>query len=145
MFVDTTARVYAADQDVPAHARRVGRVDGWRRQASAWYPTWPIVYEFLRVTAYPRLYRTPWPVGRAWQSVEALLAVPGLGVLAQTTRHADVAAEVIAELPFLAGNLVHGAHTAVLMREHGLRRVYARDTDFHRFPFVEPIDPLAKS
>jgi len=27
------------------------------------------------------------------------------------------------------------------MREHGIRRIYTRDTDFHRFPFLEPIDP----
>jgi predicted nucleic acid-binding protein len=29
------------------------------------------------------------------------------------------------------------------MREHGIRRVYTRDTDFHRFPWVEVIDPAA--
>ncbi|MGH7720784.1 MAG: type II toxin-antitoxin system VapC family toxin [Gemmatimonadaceae bacterium] len=146
MFViDTNVLVYAADQDSPAHARCRGLVDDWRRQSSAWYVTWPIVYEFLRVSTHPRVFRRPWPVQRAWHFVEALLASPGLGVLAPTGRHPDVAAEVIAELPFLAGNLMHDAHTAVLMREHGIRRVYTRDTDFHRFPFIEPIDPLAGS
>ncbi len=58
-----------------------------------------------------------------------------------TERHAAVAAEVFAELAHLAGNVIHDAHTAVLMREHGIRRIYTRDTDFHRFPFLEPIDP----
>jgi predicted nucleic acid-binding protein len=28
------------------------------------------------------------------------------------------------------------------MREHGVRRIYTRDTDFHRFPFIEVADPL---
>ncbi|MEJ7668670.1 MAG: hypothetical protein WKH97_08045 [Casimicrobiaceae bacterium] len=42
----------------------------------------------------------------------------------------------------LSGNLVHDAHTAILMREHGVRQICTRDTDFHRFPFVEVIDPL---
>jgi predicted nucleic acid-binding protein len=28
------------------------------------------------------------------------------------------------------------------MREHGIGRIYTRDTDFHRFPFVEVVDPL---
>lgn len=143
MFVvDTNVLVYAADQDSRAHLRCSELVDGWRRQASAWFITWPIVYEFLRVTTHPRVFRTPWPLHDAWGFVETLLASPGLGVLAPTDRHAVVAAEVIAELPFLAGNLMHDAHTAVLMREHGIRRVYTRDTDFHRFPFLEPIDPL---
>jgi predicted nucleic acid-binding protein len=50
--------------------------------------------------------------------------------------------EVIAEVPQLGGNLVHDAATAVLMKEHGIRRICTRDTDFHRFPFLEPVDPL---
>jgi hypothetical protein len=50
----------------------------------------------------------------------------------------------LGELPHLAGNLMHDAHTAVLMREHGIRVIYTRDTDFHRFPFLELIDPVAR-
>jgi predicted nucleic acid-binding protein len=36
------------------------------------------------------------------------------------------------------------ARTAILMREHGIRRICTRDTDFHRFPFLEVIDPLTE-
>jgi toxin-antitoxin system PIN domain toxin len=143
--VDTNVLIYAADADAPAHERCRTLIEGWRRQPSAWYLTWSIVYEFLRVSTHPRVFQRPWPVGRAWQFVEALLASPGLSMLAPTSRHAAVVAQVLAELPFLGGNLMHDAHTAVLMREHGIRRVYTRDTDFHRFPFLEPIDPLIGS
>lgn len=79
------------------------------------------------------------------QGVRFLLALqesPGLGVLVPTNRHARVLADVVAEVPGLSGNIVHDTHTAVLMREHGIRRICTRDTDFHRFPFLEPIDPL---
>jgi predicted nucleic acid-binding protein len=31
------------------------------------------------------------------------------------------------------------------MREHGARRIYTHDTDFHRFAFIEVIDPLRQS
>lgn len=65
-----------------------------------------------------------------------------MGVLVPSSRHADVAAQVFAELPYLAGNVLHDSHTAILMREHGIRRICTRDTDFHRFPFLEVIDPL---
>jgi predicted nucleic acid-binding protein len=61
----------------------------------------------------------------------------------ETERHSAVAAEVLKEVPHVAGNLMHDAHTAVLMREHGIRRIYTRDTGFHRFPFLEPIDPVS--
>jgi hypothetical protein len=29
------------------------------------------------------------------------------------------------------------------LREHGVRRIYTRGTDLHRFPFLEPVDPAA--
>jgi uncharacterized protein len=81
-------------------------------------------------------------VSEAWDFVTALLASPGLSMLVATQRHADVAEEVFAELPHLAGNLLHDTHTAILMREHGISRICTRDTDFNQFPFLEVIDPL---
>jgi len=66
-----------------------------------------------------------------------------MSVLVETERHAEIAAEVFAEIPHAAGNLLHDAHTAVLMREHGIRRIVTRDADFHRFRFLEVEDPLA--
>jgi predicted nucleic acid-binding protein len=72
----------------------------------------------------------------------ALLVSRGLAILLPGERHAAVAAAVFEELPHLAGNLLHDAHTAVLMREHGVRRIYTRDADFFRFRFLDPVDPL---
>jgi predicted nucleic acid-binding protein len=114
----------------------------WRRQAAAWYLTWGIIYEFLRITTHPRVMRRPWEARQAWRFAQVLLASPGLGILVATDRHAAVAARVFEEIPHISGNLVHDACTAILMREHGIRRIYTRDTDFHRFPFLEPLDPL---
>ncbi len=143
IVVDTNVLVYAADADSPFHVACRDWLERQRGRADAWYTTWAILYEFLRVTTHPRVMRQPWSAPAAWDFVKALLASPGLGLLTATERHADVAERVIAELPQLAGNLFHDAHTAILMREHGLRRVATRDTDFHWFPFLEVVDPLA--
>src|SRR5262249_46687013 len=113
-----------------------------RSRPDAWFTTRPILYEFLRVTTHPRVMRRPWSAARAWDFVTALLASPGLSVLVATLRHAEVAAEIIADVPHLAGNIVHDAHTAVLMREHGVKTICTRDTDFHRFSFLAVLDPL---
>jgi len=86
--------------------------------------------------------RRPWTAPAAWGFVTSLLASPGLGILVPTHRHADVAGQVILELPHLAGNLLHDAHTAILMREHGIRRICTRDTDFNQFTFLDVLDPL---
>jgi hypothetical protein len=140
--VDTNVLVYAADASAPEHARCRAMLDGWRRRGGAWYLTWGICYEFLRVVTHPRVFRRPWTARKAWGFLAAVQGSPGLGLLVPTERHARVLAEVIEEVPQLAGNLMHDAETAVLMREHGIRRICTRDTDFHRFPFLEPVDPL---
>lgn len=144
MFVvDTNILVYAADEDSQFHNRCRELLQDWRRQSSAWYLTWGVVYEFLRVITHPRVFRKPWTIAEAWSFVEAILASPSLGFLVAEERHADVATEVIKSLPFLSGNLLYDAQTAILMREHGIKRIYTRDTDFFRFPFLESIDPIA--
>jgi toxin-antitoxin system PIN domain toxin len=143
MFVaDTNVLVYAADEAAPEHSRCRALVEQWRRQSGAWYVTWGICYEFLRVVTHPRVFRHPWAMDGAIRFLAALQESPGLGILIPTDRHARVLADVVAEVPGLAGNVVHDTQTAVLMREHGIRRICTRDTDFHRFPFLEPIDPL---
>ena len=144
MFVvDSNVLVYAADEDSPFHGRCDELVEGWRRQTAPWYVTWGVLYEFLRVSTHLRVFRKPWSIIRAWDYVEAVLSSPSLGILIAGERHGEVAAEVIKSIPSLSGNLLHDAQIAILMKEHGIKRIYTRDTDFHRFPFLDPIDPVA--
>lgn len=143
MFVvDTNVLVYAADGRAAEHERCRALLEEWRTRRGAWYITWGICYEFLRVVTHPRVFRRPWTARAANGFLEALRESPGLGILVPGERHASVLSEVVHEVPLLSGNLMHDAETAVLMREHGIRRICTRDTDFHRFPLIEPIDPL---
>ena len=142
LLVDTNVLVYAANIDSQFHEPCRDWLARQRLRPDAWYTTWPIVYEFLRVTTHPRVMRRPWSATAAWQFVSALLASPGFSTLVSTQRHAEVAEGVIAELPHMAGNIIHDAHTAILMREHGVSRICTRDADFSRFPFLEVTDPV---
>lgn len=141
-LVDTNVFIYAAEQGGSEHARCRELVQAWQQRLEPWYTTWPILYEFMRISTHERVFRKPWSVSLAWKFVEALLASPGLRLLVETPRHPQIAAEVIAQMPELVGNVLHDTHTAILMREHGIRRVVTRDADFHRFPFLEVTDPL---
>lgn len=143
MFVvDTNVLLFAADAAAIEHQTCRTLVHEACASPGAWFLTWGVIYEFLRVSTHPKVFRRPMTGPQAWQFVAAMLESPGLEVLAPGDRHAEVAAGVIAEIPSLAGNIMHDAATAILMREHGVRRIYTRDTDFHRFPFLEPVDPL---
>jgi len=100
-----------------------------------------IVYEFLRVTTHPRIFRTPWSASRAWNFIEAVLASPSLGILIPTERHPEVVAEVMKEVPHLSGNLMYGLQTAVLMREHGIKRNIPETWIFIGFIFWSRLTP----
>jgi len=141
--VDTNVLLYAADRASPFHEACRTWLEHRRSQPERWFLTWGILYEFLRVVTHPRVLRTPWTSGGAWQFVEQLPASRSAAVLVETDRHHEVAGRVPAELPYVAGNLLHEMHTVILMREHGVRESVTRDADFHRFRGVEVIDPVA--
>ena len=144
MFVaDTNVLLYAADTSSPGHNRCRSVVDGWRRSNRPWHLTWPIIYEFLRVATHPRVFRTPWSLPLAWSFVRGLLAASRMSVLTATPQHDEVLEEIIGTAPTISGNIMHDAHTVVLMREHGVRTIYTRDTDFHRFQGIEVLDPMS--
>jgi toxin-antitoxin system PIN domain toxin len=143
VVVDTNVLVYAANAGVPEHRACLQLVERLRHEAEPWRLTWGVLYEFLRVVTHPRVFDTPWSTPDAWGFIDALLASPSVDVLVETDRHRDVMVRVLRESPGVAGNLLHDLHTVALMREHGVRRIYTRDTDFHRFPSIEVLDPLS--
>lgn len=142
-LVDTNILVYAANEDAPESPRCRELLEGWRAQTIPWYLTWGVVYEFLRIVTHRHVLRSPWTTEGAWSFVAATLASPSLTVLIPTDRHAGVLAQTLTEVPSVKGNLLHDTHVAVLMREHGIRRIVTRDADFHRFGFLDVVDPLA--
>ena len=142
LAVDTNVLVYAADEGSEAHPACWQRLNQWRVEATPTFLTWNVCYEFLRVCTHPRVLRSPWSPGDAWRFLNVVLDSPGFALLRPTERHQAVLTQTLAELPDVRGNLMHDLHTAVVMREHGVSRICTRDTHFHRFPFLEVIDPL---
>ncbi len=142
MFVvDTNILVYAADEESPFHSGCRHSFERWKGEEEPWFLTWGICYEFLRVVTHPKVFRHPWKATNAWFFIETLLVEYGVKILTSTERHPVVIREVLRECPWLTGNVLHDAHTAVLMREHGIQKIYTRDLDFRKFTFLDPIDP----
>ncbi len=143
MFVvDTNILLYAADKNAAEHNLCRKLLLSWRSQAFPWYLTYGIVYEFLRVSTHPRVFRKPFTLANSWGFIQALMASESLSIITETKNHALVASEVFETIPNISGNLIFDARTAILMREHGIKTIYTRDNDFHKFPFLKVIDPL---
>ena len=75
MFVvDTNVLVYAADESAPEHERCRALIERWRAGSAAWYLTWGICYEVLRVVTHPRVLRWPWTARAANDFLDATAA-----------------------------------------------------------------------
>lgn len=140
--IDTNVLVYAANSDAPEHDECVRRLDIVLAGPAPCYVTYGILYEFCRIVTHARVFQRPWTAAQAWAFVAELLGDPNVRVLHHGARHVQVAAALASEVPAMRGNLLFDAHTAALMREHGVRRIWTRDADFHRFPGIEVLDPL---
>jgi uncharacterized protein len=144
--VDTNIVLYSADEFVPEHdvCRKLllgGGTSPDVRAEPLCIP-WSVFYEFLRVVTHPRALKRPWTMPEAWAFVTVLQRAPHITVLGPGPGHA-AAAERMLSAPGVRGNLVHDAHVAAVLAEHGVRRIYTRDQDFRRFPGLEVVDPLA--
>jgi uncharacterized protein len=143
--VDANVLIYAINRDHPASDGCEAVLRGVAGPDGAIEPVllpWSVVYEFLRVVTHPRVLRAPLAMDQAWGFVEDLMARDHVHVVAAGSGHASVAARVLAA-PGVRGNLVHDAHIAAVLVEHGVRRISTRDQDFRRFPRIEVVDPLA--
>lgn len=143
LAVDTNILIAAAVEEAEGHAAALAWVEALRAGRRAWFVTWAVVYEMLRVATHPRVFPHPLRVEDAWHFVDELRASPSFGVLTATDRHAAVLGDLVREYPRLAGNILHDLHTVALMREHGVREIHTADRDFLRFRDLRVVNPLA--
>ena len=140
VVVDTNVLVHASNSASAHHDVCRAYLSSLRAGATAWFLTWNVLYEFVRIVTHPRVMITPWDPAPAWSFIWSLMASDSCEVLMATERHADVVAEFFAEFPDTRGNLVHDARTVIHMREHGVLTVCSFDRDFLRFG-VRVVEP----
>ena len=143
MFVvDTNLLLYARNENSPFHQRMRTSLAEWGAGAEAWFVTWSVVYEFLRVATHRFVFAHPLTFAEAWDFIESLGTSPSFGILLETERHAEVVRELTLEYPRISGNRLHDLHIAALMREHGVREIRTADVGFHQFKFLRVVNPL---
>ncbi len=140
--VDTNVLVHAIDSRSPNHERCLQIMLGADPDSERGIALpWSVIYEFIRLVTHPRTFPQPISTIQAWEIVERLLASSHVRTMSAGPGHPAAAARMLAA-PGIRGNLVHDAHIAAVLAEHGVRRIYTFDQDFRRFPGVEVVDPL---
>lgn len=140
-LLDTNILVYAADRASPYQQSAQRFITQHITNGVPLYLCLPSVYEFFRVTTHPRVFAKPLSWQQAWDFIATLIAAPTVDVLHSTPEHLLVLQSILQSLPTARGNFLHDCHIAAVMKEHGVKTIYTRDTDFRLFPFLNVVDP----
>lgn len=141
-LVDTNIFIYATDQDSKFHSSAKKFVRKCVSDDETWCFTWINIFEYLRVTTHPTVFNNPMSSEDAEKNISFFLSLPHVEILLEGKSFFEVYRELVMETGQVAGNLVHDAHIASLMLQHGVKKIYTLDIQFKVFPYLEVINPL---
>lgn len=130
--LDTNVLVYARRAETKPHRKAKALLARLAEGEKPWALAWLCIYEYLRVVTHARVFDPPTDLDAALDDLESLVDSPSLVLLGEGSGHRAVMKSVIRSAR-PAGNLIHDAHIAALMIEHGVRELRTLDRDFTRF------------
>lgn len=139
--LDTNILVYARRTEAPHHGEARKLLTSLAEGSEPWALPWPCVYEYLRVITHPRVFDPPTRQEDALEDLESLLSSPSLSLLGEGPTHLARMIDSVA-MSDATGNLVHDAHIAALVLEHGASELWTTDRDFRRFPGLNLRNPF---
>lgn len=140
--IDANILLTAADREQPEHPAARAFLERCLAGPELMYLTWDTVFAFVRIATNPRIFRAPLTQAEAEDAVAGLISIPHARMLAEQDGFWDVYREVTRGAP-VRGNLVTDARFAALLRQNGVKTIYTRDADFHRFKFLEVRNPFS--
>jgi toxin-antitoxin system PIN domain toxin len=138
---DVNVLLNASDAASPVHERARQFLDGAAEDGDLFCIGWPTAMSYLRMATHPRIFGAPLAPGEAVGNIESLTRLPHVRMLAEEEGFLDVYREVTGAFP-VRGNLVPDAHLAALLKQHGVRTLFTRDSDFRKFAFLDVRDPF---
>jgi len=129
--VDTNVLVYAHREDSAHHGVASPVLRDLANGSRPWAIAMQSLVEFVGIVTHPRVYAPPTPLETALATVEGLVSVPSLRILAAGLEDWPVLAEAFRR-GRVRGPRVHDAHIAAVCRDHGVTEILTADRRFPR-------------
>lgn len=134
--------LYASDRASPRHEAALRFLEERASDPDVFCLAWATLMAYVRISTHPSVFAEPLAPAEALDNVEALMRLPRVRALGEGDGFL-AAYRQATEGVVVRGNLVPDAHLATLLRQHGVRRLYTKDADFRKFPFLEVRDPFS--
>jgi toxin-antitoxin system PIN domain toxin len=138
--VDANILVYASNQRDPVHPQAIQLVQRLAAGPDLLYLFWPVVLGYLRIVSHPAILAKPLSPREATANAEALLRRPHVRAPGEADGFWELFRATSGDQA--RGNDVRDAHLVALMRQHGVRRIYSRDSGLRRYAHIEVVDPF---
>ncbi|AKU15555.1 type II toxin-antitoxin system VapC family toxin [Luteipulveratus mongoliensis] len=139
--VDTNVLVYAHREDSPHHVAAMTALAGLAEGPRAIAVPWPCAHEFLAIATHPRVYDPPSAPDAALESINDLMAFPGVAMLSESADHGRILATLLSRSG-VVGPKIHDARIAAICLGHGVTELWSADRDFSAFPQLRTRNPL---
>jgi len=139
--VDVNALLYASDQASPRYDKAIQFLQNRASDPELFCICWSTLMAYIRISTHPSIFSHPLAPVEALENVESLLSQPRVRVLSEDDGFLMMYRDVTCRLP-VRGNLVPDAHLVALLLQHGVRKIYTADYDFHKFEFLEVKNPF---
>ena len=140
--VDVNVLLYASDQASPRYDEAIQFLIDRASDPELFCIAWLTLMAYIRISTHPSIFSHPLSPKEALENVESLLGQPRVRVLSEDDGFLVMYRDVTSRLP-VRGNLVPDAHLAALLLQHGVRKIYTADSDFHKFEFLEVKNPFS--
>jgi len=141
--IDANILLYASDQEAPHHERAKEFVESRGEEPDLLCLSWVTLMGYQRIATHPSIFRNPLSAQQAWGNVTSLLALPRCRVITEMEGF-DREYELVSRVVGVKGNHVPNAHLAVILRQHGVSKIYTADTDFRKSEFLNVVNPIAE-
>lgn len=102
------------------------------------------VGEVLRLLTHSKVFSSPLKIEKAVEALLSLIEAYDIRILDEDTNWWKGLSEITKQIPGLKGNEVFDARIALCLKQHKVKRIWTRDSDFKKYSFLQVISFFSK-